>query len=1220
MTRPLDLSRIPLAGLHLIEASAGTGKTYAITNLVLRMLLEDGLGIDRVLVLTFTNAATEELRERIARRLREAQGVFDGAPPHPEDRVLPSLLATQDRDQARLRLAEAVARMDEAAIHTIHGFCSRLLKDNAFESGISFEPELMTDDTELRRNAAEDLWRRRMADADAEQAAWLLASFSRGPMDLLETLRDSIGPSPPRLLPEDIDAEQIAAEAALGRLKDWYQRLCATWPDSREGVAELLSAPGLNRRTYSPKAIDEALLEIDVLAMAGRPPTQLPKRFDLLTPSRLTRGTNKGKTTPRHPFFDLCGELDPVELADTDRRRRAVFLAAARRDLITNLERAKQARRVLGYDDLLARTAQALDGPDGEILARRIRGDWPRALIDEFQDTDPLQYRIFQRVYIDSAQPTGTAPHTGLFLIGDPKQAIYAFRGADIFTYMTARRQAIENGKLWTLDTNRRSAEQLVAAVNALFERAHAPFVYDAEIPFHPVKAHAGADEAPLTIDGQSPPPMQLRWLPLDPEHCLKSGDKLSAEGARALAAADCAGRISALLAQGSAGRARIGERPLAARDIAVLVRKHHEGAEIRAALARRGIASVSIGNDSVFQTDEAHELALIIAALNDGAEPTLRTALATRALGWTASRIDALAEDELGWDALLDRMETYRQRWQARGFLAAFWQLMQGEGVASNLLRLGDGERRLTNLLHLAELAQVAAREHPGIDNLQRWLDDHRHDPPANDDTTLLRLESDAELVRIVTLHKSKGLEFPIVFLPFPWTGFRGVDKVGPIPFHADDNTACLDLGSEAIDGHYQDWQRERLAEGMRLLYVGLTRARHQCILHWGRISSSGESPAAYLLYPDPAIDGPGDRLGDRDDATLRSGLDDLLARAPDAIRIDDAAALAGEQTPAPANPPPRLAARPFAAAIRDDWRLSSFSGLAGGLERERPDYDAITEVPPETGLEQPIDLTTGAPLPLATVDPVFRFPRGIRAGHCLHALFEELDFPTATGPALTTKAEQTLLRFGLDPTWTDTAAELVSRTLDTPLADGAAPPRLRDLGRADRLTELEFHFAVNGTQPRQLGRLLSEHGYADAGLAESTLPALHGLMKGYIDLVFRHHGRYYIVDYKSNHLGNDLTNYDTPGLHRAMAQHQYRLQYLIYCVALHRWLVKRLPDYDYDRHIGGVYYLFIRGMRPDDGPTRGIVHDRPPRSLIEELDQAFHAPLNGSPSDRST
>ena len=1259
---PLDSLAIPLTGLHLIEASAGTGKTYAIAHLVLRLILDAGRRVDEVLVLTFTEAATEELRERISKRLREARGVLTAGGGSGTDPLLWATLAQQPDPVAALaRLDAAIASLDRAAIRTIHGFCGRVLKDFAFESGAPFDAELITDEQDLRASAAQDFWRRRMARADAAEAAWLLGEWPAGPASLLSTLAPYLGRAAPRLLPETPGAESEWSRLQ-GELRTLHQELATAWPGAREAVTALLrDNPSLSLTSYKPAAVEEAIAAMDrycnsaypgrdapapgeeaIAAMDGYcsgPPTRPPPgRLALFTPAKLQAATKKKGTTPAHPFFTLCERLAAIDPATLARARRAEVLAAAYGALRSDLTRLKEERRVIYFDDLLTRTAEALAGPRGTALAARIRGAHPVALIDEFQDTDDLQYGILRAIYDGQAG-------TGLFLIGDPKQAIYGFRGADIFTYIAARRQAQGVGQVHTLDTNRRSAAALVEAVNRLFGRVTAPFIFEPDIRFDPVKAGSDADTKPLLIDGQRAAALVFRWLPLLPETATKKGDRITAEAARELAVADCARQIAGLLAGAAAGRTRVGEAPLRAGDIAVLVRKHGDGLLIRDALAELAIGSVSIGQETVFESAEAEDLAALLAALAPGAgDRAVRTALATRLLGWTAAELAALgggqgggadpdqgaaaAAAETRWGEVLARFAGYRDAWRLRGFMAALDALIQGEQVPERLRRGPDGERRLTNLLHLAELAQAASREHPGHEGLTRWLADRRRpDGDSGGEAALLRLESDENLVQIVTFHKSKGLEYPVVFLPLPWSKGREPNQREPVAFHDRASlTACLDLGSGDQEAHRLLAAQEDLAERLRLLYVAVTRARHRCVIHWGPVNQAEGSAAAYLLHQGPDGAPAAGRMAALGDAALRAEVErlgaDLTGPLAGSIRVEDLADMsAGEAVPA-AVPGPVLRAADFRGLIPDDWRLLSFSALAQGRDVERPDHDAAGPLPdPEAGggaaivpaiepTAEPEAVVAAPELePAPAVDPIYRFPRGARAGHCLHDLFEHLDFRAATGPTLARATESALARHGLEPHWAETLAELVGRVLDTPLDhDGLL---LRGLGPADRRNELEFHFALDGFDPAALGAVLAAHGVptlgADGGRAGSA--ALSGLMKGFVDLVIRVDGRFYILDYKSNHLGDGLDDYGPAGLARAMLQHGYHLQYLIYTVALHRYLRRRLPGYDYDQAIGGVCYLFLRGMRPTAGPERGVFATRAPRALIEDLDRLFGA-----------
>lgn len=1182
--KPLDPVKIPLRGLHLIEASAGTGKTYTIATLCLRLLLE-GLPVDRILVVTYTNAATEELRGRFRRRVAEALAFLEAgqASAEPEPELTMLLDAVKDPDGARILLTEAVTRMDEAAVYTIHGFCQRALQENAFESGSPFESEMLTEEDTLRRQVSEDFWRRRVATSDVEEAAWVREHWT-GPAEILTAISDGIARDELRLLPASAAEELKAASRQSCVL---FERMGQLWSTGRQDVVGLLeTSRSLNRNSFRKQIVARAVKQMDDLMEHPRPTPRLPRDFERFTPKELTAKTKPGHTPPTHPFFELCGDL--AELTERiSALRRAAFLTEARGYIRGELAKRKEAARQLFYDDLLNRLDAALTPPDGERLGERLRERFPVALIDEFQDTDPVQYRIFRRLY-------AARPECGLYLIGDPKQAIYAFRGADIFTYIRARRDVAGEGAEHTLGTNWRSASRLVKAVNGLFARSSAPFVYRDDIPFHPVAPGPKADEEPLRISGQQPAPLHFWLLPPIDQDQTRNG-RISKDSAARTAAQACAGRIAELLHLSGAGEVTLGERPLAARDIAVLVRTHREGAIVQRALRRVGVASVTLSQDSVFETEESRELSLMLEAIADGADESLiRGAAATMLLGVPLSQLAALSSDEQLWEDLVQRFQGYRERWRSRGFMNAFQAMLHGEGVPARLLACPDGERRLTNLLQLAELLQIAEGDHPGLDGLLRWLSDRRGDPPKGDESAQLRLESDEALVAVVTMHRSKGLEYPVVFLPFPWSG--SMVKKGSVLFHdPEDLAAYLDVGSPDLDRHREIAAREELAQRLRLLYVAVTRAKHLCHLCWGPIKDAEGSALAWLLHPDTAGDPPASRMAALGPEDLRADLLALSRETDGNVLVEDLPTTTAGQWRDAAASSESLAAETSTGEIPRDWRITSYSWLASGAESERPDYDPM---PPEAAADiQPAT---------ADLDGIFRFPRGVQAGHFLHALLEHLDFTSAEGDGLTATSAGLLERYGLDPSWAAVVSRSIQWVLDSPL-DHAGGLRLRDLGTEHRLNELEFHFSVERLEPLALKRCLESfagYGSAAEGL---TFEAVRGLMKGYIDLVFRADGRFYLVDYKSNHLGDRLEDYGDSGLRRAMRGHRYELQYLVYTLALHRYLHRRLPGYAYERHFGGVYYLFLRGMRPEQAPRYGVYNDRPPLALVEALDRLF-------------
>ncbi|OQX17519.1 MAG: exodeoxyribonuclease V subunit beta [Desulfobulbaceae bacterium A2] len=1197
----LDLRTIALRGMHLVEASAGTGKTWSIVRLYLRLLLVDVAGqepltVDRIVVVTYTVAATEELRGRIRELLRQGLDHLEGRKPLDDgDQVTVELLGRcPDTEKAIARLNAALVCLDEARISTIHGYCLHALKDNAFESGSPFDPELQPEEADLRRQAMEDFWRKTVAVLPAPEAKRLRAMW-HSPAVLLDALNGILGREGLCLVPENARAELVEQEKALRGL---FTRLCALWPKEREAVAGLLSSSALSKTSYKPAIITRALHMLDALVANEGYPAALDKDFVYLTPDKLAAATKKNCATPSHSCFDLCGRIAEV-FPTVARLGRAAWLTRAREFCRAWLEHRKNTEERLHYDDLLSRLAQALEGARGDTLARVLRQQAPVALIDEFQDTDPLQWKIFRRIYQGQ-------PDCGLYLIGDPKQAIYAFRGADIFSYIQAR-QAISAANRHTLLTNWRAHSRLVDAVNHLFLRVDTPFVY-AEIPFEPAAAggNADQDDKALTLDGAVVAPMRLRLL--EP---AEGGQPPGVIEARQQAARACAEDIARLLALGEAGRARLGKKQLAAGDIGVLVRSHHEGSLVQQALGVRGIASVSLSRDSVFATDEARDLALLLAALVESRdESLLRAALATPLMGRTVGELRALAEDEAAWAGVRERQLELRERWQRQGFMSAFFALLHDEEIPARLRRLPDGERRLTNVLQLGELLQEQSLRQGGPEGLLRWFTTQRAALSRENEAQQLRLENDEQLVRIITIHKSKGLQYPVVFLPFFALRRNNNTKDDILLYHEEEShKACADLGSKELETHRQLARQEGLAEEMRLLYVAVTRAEQLCVLTWGKVKEAEQTAPACLLHPGEVFRGQdrnsrefrilspeylSSRMADLDAVAVRQEVLALARESAGAIALieDEAESVWIEQATFAASSrkeAPMPTARVFRGSIRRGWQAMSYTRLAHGSEMERPESPAVT-----------------AEAPATAEDEVFGLSGGVQLGNLLHTALEVFDFSSVEEAALREVLRPLFPRFSLDASLEDTLVRLLRRALQTPL-DAENHLALCSLARQDTLRELRFNFSASRIDPAALRRVLADDPACERAAFGLRFEQFYGLMTGSIDLLFRARGRFFIADYKSNHLGNLWSDYGAAGLQRAMDAHRYALQCLMYTVALHRYLRGRLTDYDYDRHVGGAYYLFLRGMHPERGPGAGVWHWRPPLALVERLDRLF-------------
>ncbi|HBV0728008.1 exonuclease V subunit beta [Klebsiella pneumoniae] len=1162
----LDPLRLPLIGERLIEASAGTGKTFTIAALYLRLLLGLGgeaaypraISVEELLVVTFTEAATEELRGRIRSNIHELRiACLRGESGNPLYSALLAEIA--DKDDAAKTLLLAERQMDEAAVFTIHGFCQRMLSLNAFESGMLFEQQLIEDESRLRYQACADFWRRHCYPLTRDIAA-VIHDVWKGPRDLLKSLDRWLQGEAPQLKSPPAPNETLAErhQQIIARIDSLKQQ----WREQVGEIEGVLENSGLDRRKFNRGNQGKWMEKVNAWAQEETLSYQLPDALEKFAQSFLLERTKAGGEPPVHPLFSAVESLLASSLTLTD-----LVLARAMVEIRDAVAREKRRRGELGFDDMLSRLDEALRGDSGETLASAIRQRFPVAMIDEFQDTDPQQYRIFRRIW-------RRQPETALLLIGDPKQAIYAFRGADIFTYMKARGDVAAH---YTLDTNWRSSPGMVGSVNRLFSLSDNPFMFH-EIPFLPVKAAAKNKGLRFTVDAADVPAMNVWLMP---------GDTVGSGDYQTFMAQLCATQIRDWLSAGQRGRALLwrGEtsRPVQASDITVLVRNRLEAAQVREALQTLGIPSVYLSNrDSVFETLEAQELLwLLQAVLAPERENTLRSALATSMFGLTALDIENLNQDEQAWDALVEEFSEYRQIWRQRGVMPMLRALMTARHIAENLLATRGGERRLTDILHISELLQEAASQLESEHALVRWLAQHIAEPDSNAASQQMRLESDKHLVQIVTIHKSKGLEYPLVWLPFI-ARFRKQDQA----FYHDRETfaAVLDLGQD--EASLELAEAERLAEDLRLLYVALTRAVWHCSLGVAPLSSrkSGNSDfhlsaLGRLLQAGEAMDAAG-----------------LAARLADFCHGDIALQIPGELdiTPwqAPAATIPRLSARELQRRIADDWRVTSYSGLqqhgfSGGQDLlPRLDVDAagVGEV-----VEEP-QLTP------------HQFPRGAAPGTFLHSLFEELDF---TQPVPEGWMAEKLQLSGFDAQWAPVLTDWLGGVLKTRLP--GPDIALNQLAARDKQVEMAFYLPIAQLlTAERLDALIRQYDPLSADTPPLDFRQVRGMLKGFIDLVFRHEGRYYLLDYKSNWLGEDREAYTRPAMEQAMRAHRYDLQYQLYSLALHRYLRHRLADYDYDRHFGGVIYLFLRGMDGQEG-GQGIFTTRPVRPLIDGLDQLF-------------
>ena len=1147
-------------GVTVLEASAGTGKTFTIAALAARYIA-DGTPPARLLLVTFTRMATGELRDRVRERLLGAEQalarVLAGAPAPEHDRLLSLLAAGPVEEVARRHrcLAAALADFDAATIATTHGFCQQVLTGLGVAGEVEGEYTFTDDARDLVTEVVDDLYVRKF--------------YAGGPPPFTRKQALAIG---------------------------------------RKAVAH-----------------HDADLE------------------------------------PQHADRDTDAAMR-VRLADAVRRE---------------FERRKRNSAIMTYDDLQTRLRDTLADRDrGAAAGDLVRSQYDVVLVDEFQDTDPVQWEILRRAF--------AGDNCALVLIGDPKQAIYAFRGADVYSYLEAARSA---GTRATLGVNWRSDQGLVDAYDAVFGGTT---LGHPGIAYRKVRAADGHTErlagAPVAA------PLRVRVVHRS-DGLVRLTKKLYAEStsAREHVAADLAADVVRLLSSGaeligrSSAGAETGREPVRPGHCAVLVRYHRDAALVRDALAAVGVPAVINGAGSVFGTAAAASWLRLLEALErpSGAGPAHALAL-TDFLGWTAEQV-ADADDD-AWESLHARLHRWAGVLRRRGVAALVDTVTQAEELPGRLLAYAGGERQLTDLRHIGQLLHaVAIAEQLGITALTGWLRERMGDADSDPDVEdrARRLDSDAEAVQVLTIYRSKGLEFPVVYCPYLWHPDAARDEESPLYHDPDDgDRRKLDVGDSGhgLAGHRNLHQAEQRGEELRLAYVALTRAQHQAVVWWAASYQSRDSALSRLVFSrDEAGNIAASAKTVRPEDEVVAELNRIGERAPGCISVERTDGGAGSVWCPPAAAPASLQAGRFDRRLDPLWRRTSYSGITAGTyeprvasEAEVPaltdepvpggvgtEVPALTDEPVPGGVGTEVPALTDEPVPggvgtevpapadedarpAATDDPLWdvpcplaELPAGAEVGVFVHAVLEQVDFAAEDLDSdLAAGIGRQLARRRVAVGDPDLLVAGLRAAIDTPLGPLFGATRLRDIARADRIDELGFELPlVGGDSPTatlgvdSIGAALVAHlpvgdplaAYADR-LADPRLRReLRGYLAGSLDLVLRVIAadgtpRFAVVDYKTNWLGDRdgtaLTawHYRPAALLAEMYHAHYPLQALLYTVALHRYLRWRLPGYTAERNLAGVAYLFLRGMTGAgtplvDGVPCGVFAWRPPAGLVESL-----------------
>lgn len=1180
---PLDVIAMPLRGRHLIEASAGTGKTFNITRIYLRLLLEKSYTVQQILVMTFTKAATEEIKGRIAETLREAVDLWRHAAsqsslPDSADPVFHALYAVAQGELGLAKLEAALLELDEAAVFTIHGFCNHVLSQLAFASGSPMSLTLETDTQALWEEAAAD-WIRIMA-LQPQQYALLAEAGWHVPGQFIAEFNQAIKSE---LEPEYCDDEAVLRqyEKGLNNLKVRFQHTFHDLYSELKIHEALISEKLILSKKGSER--DERAAEWEVLlnwleAKGISAPDKAAKEF--VKGTRYAR--QKEVKAVLEPVKDFINTLEK-ELAQLDAAKQKNEQQQPLYKLVCegfawvrqHVANAKRRLGIVDFDDLIRLLAQKVRGGD-DTLKKALRALYPVALIDEFQDTDDSQYSILSAVY-----PSGSDDLT-LMMIGDPKQAIYGFRGGDIFTYLEAGRQADYR---WVMDTNWRSVAPMVDAYNRLFYgapvEAQARDVFGYGIRYEPVKSteHAKAAKHPLSDPAER---AALNYVVLEAEEDTPANaNTLSLQLANWMSH-----EIQRLLSE-----AMMGETPLQPADIAILVRSGPEADLVKKALRQVGLGSVYLSTStSLFASAEAADLYRVLDGIWHSEQiRRLSAALASPLMGYPHEELVAMLHDEDDdlWEDCMAEVGTLRQIWLKQGCMAVVLNLLRRRFRVTGR----DTERQLTNYMHLAEVLEQQASATLQPEQLLQWLHRQVHDPQYGEEQ-IQRLESDARLIQIITQHGSKGLEYPVVFVPFA-SRYRDPVKQGTRDltiykyYNSETGKQTLQLGAtEEVAAQVRD---EGEAEAMRLLYVAITRAAHRCYLGVAPYKNNERSALgkAADVQAGESWYLPVNKVEQENGGHTRYLQAAELPAEPHSGHTVSAQA---SETP--------LALSQFKRSVEDAWRLYSFTALTRQQIAVK-----------QTARDEETDLAVPGNEPVAGELPIrFTLEKGATAGNLLHDLLEVTDFTAPDWQSHRSMANRLSLSdddFSALSCWMD-------EVLATPLCAPGLRVPLNSLSLPVTLREAEFYFPVEKANWWSISRILTAHRSAvngDNALAVPKLsrPMLEGMMHGFIDLIFEHDGRFYVADYKSTHLGDTFTGYSFNALAHNNQHHLYDLQYLLYALALHRFLTVSKPDYDIHCHLGGVFYLYVRGMHPDNRGSEGVFYTPLAAELVLALDAAF-------------
>ncbi len=1241
-----DPLQMPLSGVHSIAASAGTGKTFTITTLYLRLLLEGGCSADQILVTTFTEAATSELRDRLRGRLNEALQLLRSFPEHADaegavalgevDGQLVKLLeqgGAWDEDSASQvveRIEDSLLSFDQAPVFTIHGFCSRVLQELVFESGTQFNVELVASlDVQIQEGIG-DFVAQSWTVEDSLIERWLPLTGTL--YAKIQKVAGKVMDNPSlEIVPDGGDLDELLQSDFLTSAERLLNQLAEVWLEQKDSIRALIDSAVengiLKKPSYGkPELIDKSVAFIDSL-VDSRSLAEFTWKNDKLDgdQKRLTQGGLESGTlakfrgsTPEHPAFSLLQEIADLSREFSKRQQEVEtrLLARAGQFVRDHVAKRRAERGIMSFGDLLHKVDEALDGRQKDLLLEGLREKYRVALVDEFQDTDPVQYRIFSRVFREAAEIPDPEVDRAFIMIGDPKQSIYRFRGADLAAYLEAERQTpVEHRH--NMGTNWRSDRSLVNSVQAVFDSVSNPFL-NKDIPLPKVDAHYDDRFRPgaaLTFSLIPRPEFH------DPDAAMSRKAALESTVQRLVEDV-----VSQLQSEDEICTGDGQWRRLVPSDIAVLCKVGKQLRTVQQALADRGVASVLQTDESVFESVEAESVLHVLRAVHNTTSLTrLFNALQTPVFGQNAEQLNSLRDDSDRLSHFVERLQEWHSLWQRDGFIVMWRRLLGDEGTIARLAGQITGERQITNYLHLGELLhRQAASAHAGPDELMRWFEQMVSQKSKGDDDALLRLETDSAAVQLCTIHKSKGLEYSIVYCPALWS-VRKWDAPAAVMSRSGADGATLpfpqiDVGSELLPIRQDEDQKESEAEDRRLLYVALTRAKHQCHVYWTAAKDSGDSALGQIL------------LGDLSEKSSDVELERRLREWVSGFGIDRAVVRSGSSL-SPLNSGLRyerqqrtadeLTARPIRRQMISAVSQTSFTALASSAHGR-----IVDDIVDRDSVSMPTPGEAGSPMASDTEEvPLAKMPGGRLVGDVVHSVLEQA---LKTGEVfeasrdevfqyMTRLLEPAMERMQLEPRWLQPLAATLTTCLAETLALGSDKCCLTKIGPRSLATEIPFLLRLGGAAEFSTKKIAAVFESSSDSLLQNygrrvramSVSGLQGFLAGFVDLVFESNGKWFVADYKTNFLGPTWSDYTTERLESAMIEHDYLLQAAIYSVAVGRLLTQRLPSFDLERDFGGCVYLYLRGFPTEGPPETGIWHYRPPAEFVKALSDALDGGL---------